>query len=110
MAVFRTNKPKPDSAPAIHSILGKDVILTGEIHTGSQSLRIGIGRDKIDSHHLGGDHVVDGVAAGAANTHDLDLGRQFVGDKLNLHAYKPPREQDNIFLHLYTTSCHHFFR
>lgn len=40
MAVFRTNKPKPDSAPAIHSILGKDVVLTGEIHTGSQSLRI----------------------------------------------------------------------
>ncbi|WP_257303745.1 bactofilin family protein [Geothrix campi] len=40
MAVFRNSKSKPDSAPAIHSLLGKDVMLTGEIHTGSQSLRI----------------------------------------------------------------------
>ncbi|WP_257308715.1 bactofilin family protein [Geothrix fuzhouensis] len=40
MAVFRNNKSKPDSAPAIHSLLGKDVMLTGEIQTGSQSLRI----------------------------------------------------------------------
>lgn len=40
MAVFRSSKSKPESAPAIHSILGKDVVLTGEIHTGSQSLRI----------------------------------------------------------------------
>jgi cytoskeletal protein CcmA (bactofilin family) len=40
MAVFRNNKSKPDSAPAIHSLLGKDVVLTGEIQTGSQSLRI----------------------------------------------------------------------
>jgi cytoskeletal protein CcmA (bactofilin family) len=40
MAVFRNSKSKPDSAPAIHSLLGKDVMLTGEIQTGSQSLRI----------------------------------------------------------------------
>jgi cytoskeletal protein CcmA (bactofilin family) len=40
MAVFRNSKSKPESAPAIHSLLGKDVMLTGEIHTGSQSLRI----------------------------------------------------------------------
>jgi len=40
MAVFRNSKSKSESAPAIHSLLGKDVVLTGEIHTGSQSLRI----------------------------------------------------------------------
>lgn len=41
MAVFRSNsKPKPESAPAIHSLLGKDVTFTGEIHTGSHSLRV----------------------------------------------------------------------
>jgi len=40
MAVFRSSKSKPDSAPAIHSLLSKDVVLTGEINTGSQNLRI----------------------------------------------------------------------
>jgi len=40
MAVFRNSKSRPDAAPAIHSLLGKDVVLTGEIQTGSQSLRI----------------------------------------------------------------------
>jgi len=40
MAVFRNSKSRPEAAPAIHSLLGKDVMLTGEIHTGSQSLRI----------------------------------------------------------------------
>ena len=40
MAVFRNNPKKPDAAPAIHSLLGKDVTLTGEIHTGARSLRI----------------------------------------------------------------------
>jgi len=39
MGVFR-NKPKPEPAPAIHSLLGKDVLLIGEIHTGTHSLRI----------------------------------------------------------------------
>lgn len=39
MGVFR-NKPKPEPAPAIHSLLGKDVLLIGEIHTGTRSLRI----------------------------------------------------------------------
>ena len=48
MAVFRNNKSKPDSAPAIHSLLGKDVMLTGEIHTGSQSLRI---EGTVEGHH-----------------------------------------------------------
>jgi cytoskeletal protein CcmA (bactofilin family) len=40
MAVFRTNKNKPESTPAIHSLLGKDVTFTGEIHTGARSLRV----------------------------------------------------------------------
>ena len=40
MAVFGTKKSKPDPAPAIHSLLGKDVTFTGEIHTGTRSLRI----------------------------------------------------------------------
>lgn len=40
MAVFRNNTKRPDAAPAIHSLLGKDVTLTGEIHTGDRSLRI----------------------------------------------------------------------
>jgi cytoskeletal protein CcmA (bactofilin family) len=39
MAVFR-NKSKPESAPAIHSLLGKDVSFKGEIHTNSHSLRV----------------------------------------------------------------------
>jgi len=40
MAVFRNSTKKPDPAPAIHSLLGKDVTFTGEIHTGTRSLRI----------------------------------------------------------------------
>jgi cytoskeletal protein CcmA (bactofilin family) len=40
MAVFRNNTKRPDAAPAIHSLLGKDVTLTGEIHTGDRSLRV----------------------------------------------------------------------
>lgn len=40
MAVFRNNNKRPEAAPAIHSLLGKDVTLTGEIHTGDRSLRI----------------------------------------------------------------------
>ena len=41
MAVLRNNiTRKPDAAPAIHSLLGKDVTFTGEIHTGARSLRI----------------------------------------------------------------------
>lgn len=39
MAVFRT-KSKPESAPAIHSLLGKDVLFKGEIHTNSHSFRV----------------------------------------------------------------------
>ena len=40
MAVFRSNKSKSESAPAIHSLLGKDVTFTGEIHTGAKSFRV----------------------------------------------------------------------
>jgi cytoskeletal protein CcmA (bactofilin family) len=40
MAVFRNSKSKPEPAPAIHSLLGKDVTFVGEIHTGARSLRI----------------------------------------------------------------------
>ena len=39
MAVFRS-KPKPESAPAIHSLLGKDVLFKGEIHTNTRSFRV----------------------------------------------------------------------
>jgi len=39
VAVFR-NKSKPESAPAIHSLLGKDVLFKGEIHTNSHSFRV----------------------------------------------------------------------
>ena len=39
MAVFRT-KNKPEPAPAIHSLLGKDVLFKGDIHTNSHSFRV----------------------------------------------------------------------
>lgn len=34
------SKPKPSSAQAVHTLLGKDTLWKGEIHCGSQSLRI----------------------------------------------------------------------
>jgi len=40
MAVFRSSKPKPEPAPAIHSLLGKDVLFKGEVHTNSRSFRV----------------------------------------------------------------------
>ena len=40
MAVFRSSKSKPESAPAIHSLLGKDVTFKGEVHTGARSFRV----------------------------------------------------------------------
>ncbi len=40
MGFFSSSKPKPEPAPAIHSLLGKDVLLKGEIHTGGRSFRI----------------------------------------------------------------------
>jgi len=39
MAVFRS-KSKPEPAPAIHSLLGKDVMFKGEVHTSSRSFRV----------------------------------------------------------------------
>jgi cytoskeletal protein CcmA (bactofilin family) len=39
VAVFR-NKTKPEPAPAIHSLLGKDVLFKGEIHTNTRSFRV----------------------------------------------------------------------
>jgi cytoskeletal protein CcmA (bactofilin family) len=39
LAVFR-NKTKPESAPAIHSLLGKDVLFKGEIHSSAHSFRV----------------------------------------------------------------------
>jgi hypothetical protein len=41
-----------------------------DLHRGQtplQRLGVGIGGDKIHPHHLGGDHVIDGIAAGAAD-------------------------------------------
>ena len=40
MAVFRNSKPKPEPAPAIHSLLGKDITIKGEVHTGAKSFRV----------------------------------------------------------------------
>jgi len=40
MAVFRNSKPKPEPAPAIHTLLGKDVLFKGELHTGTHSFRV----------------------------------------------------------------------
>jgi cytoskeletal protein CcmA (bactofilin family) len=39
VAVFR-NKTKSEPAPAIHSLLGKDVLFKGEIHTNTRSFRV----------------------------------------------------------------------
>jgi cytoskeletal protein CcmA (bactofilin family) len=39
MAVFR-RKPKPEPAPAIHSLLGKEVLFMGEVHTNTRSFRV----------------------------------------------------------------------
>ena len=38
--VFGGKKQKPEPAPAVHTILGKDMIFRGEIIAGSRSLRI----------------------------------------------------------------------
>lgn len=42
MAMFNNSpqKPRPTAAQAIHTLLGKDTLWKGEIHCGSQSLRI----------------------------------------------------------------------
>lgn len=39
MAVFN-KKQKPESAPVIHTIIGKDMVFKGEIQAGTKSLRI----------------------------------------------------------------------
>ena len=41
-----------------------------DLHRGQaplQGLGIGVGGDEIDAHHLGGNHIINGVAAGAAD-------------------------------------------
>jgi cytoskeletal protein CcmA (bactofilin family) len=40
MAVFGGKKQKPEPAPAVHTILGKDMVFKGEIHAGTRSIRI----------------------------------------------------------------------
>ena len=42
-----------------------------------QVLRVGVGDDELDPFEAGVDHVVDGVAAGAADAEDDDAGLQF---------------------------------
>ncbi len=37
---FFGSKPKPESAPAIHSLLGKEVLFKGEVHTNTRSFRV----------------------------------------------------------------------
>jgi cytoskeletal protein CcmA (bactofilin family) len=39
MSFFRST-PKPEPAPAIHSLLGKDVVFKGEVHTNTRSFRV----------------------------------------------------------------------
>ncbi len=41
-----------------------------------QRLRIGVGDDEFDALQVGADHVVDGVAAGAADTDHGDPGME----------------------------------
>lgn len=38
--VFGGKKQKPESAPAVHTILGKDMVFKGEIIAGARSIRI----------------------------------------------------------------------
>jgi cytoskeletal protein CcmA (bactofilin family) len=40
MAMFSSSPQKPKAAPAVHTLLGKDTLWKGEIHCGSQSLRV----------------------------------------------------------------------
>ncbi|HET6330588.1 MAG TPA: polymer-forming cytoskeletal protein [Holophagaceae bacterium] len=42
MAMFSNSpqKPRPNAAQAVHTLLGKDTLWKGEIHCGAQSLRI----------------------------------------------------------------------
>ena len=40
MAVFGGKKQKPEPAPAVHTILGKDMVFKGEILAGIRSVRI----------------------------------------------------------------------
>ena len=39
-----------------------------------ERLRVGVGADEVDALDVGADHVVDGVAAAAADADDLDDG------------------------------------
>jgi cytoskeletal protein CcmA (bactofilin family) len=39
MAVFRS-KAKPETSQAIHTLIGKDVLIKGELHTGDHSIRL----------------------------------------------------------------------
>jgi hypothetical protein len=40
----------------------------------SKRLRVGVGGDEIDAIHAFADHVIDGIATGAADADDLDHG------------------------------------
>ena len=40
MAMFGSSPQKPKSAPAVHTLLGKDTLWKGEVHCGPQSLRV----------------------------------------------------------------------
>ncbi|HTL98611.1 MAG TPA: polymer-forming cytoskeletal protein [Holophagaceae bacterium] len=40
MAMFGNSPQKPKSAPAVHTLLGKDTLWKGEVHCGPQSLRV----------------------------------------------------------------------
>ena len=44
-----------------------------------QGLGVGVGDDEVDAFQAGLDHVVDGIAAGAAHAQHGDAGTQFLG-------------------------------
>ena len=54
-----------------------------------ERLRVGVGDDEIDALQSGGDHVVDGVAAGSADAEDGDARLQLAdvrGSKIECHG------------------------
>ena len=74
-----------------------------------QRLRIGVGDDEIDAAQAGRDHVVDGVAAGAADADDGDARLQ-VGQlrQLQLDAHVPVPSSGLVMPHVraHMPRCH----
>jgi hypothetical protein len=52
-------------------------------------LRVGVGRDELDTGKTGSDHRVDGVAAAASDAHNLDASAE-IRFMLELDHLNPP--------------------